>query len=219
MKNNYELCIFDFDGTLADTGPGLVYAIQQFAKSKGLAHYSDKQILNSLGKGIDNLIFTLFPLKQLSDHQKHQYIQEFIEIYTAHQLNNLVLFPEVRETLNQLIASNYKIAIVSNKPEEMLLEEARYLGINELPWINIAGVDTYVECKPSGLPLEEIMKLANVDPSKTVMIGDSDADCLSARNANCDFIGCSFGLGSQYLIENYPSETLIDEFHQLKELL
>jgi phosphoglycolate phosphatase len=214
MKN-YSLYIFDFDGTLADSGLGIAYSIQAFSKQKGLPIYTERQILDAVGHGVDELLDKLYPTNNFNDEQRYDFIEEFIEVYRQNQKQKTFLYSGAEELLRNLVKNNKKIAIVSNKPEDLLIDVVKSLGLDELPWIKIAGAETFSEPKPSAVPLEEVMKLANESPENTVMVGDSDADYLAAVNAKSDFLGCSFGIGSQYLATHYPEIKII---HSITEV-
>lgn len=217
MKDHYNLYIFDFDGTLADSGLGIAHAIQQFSKQKGLPIYTERQILDAVGHGVDQLLSTLFPMEEFDTRKKFEFIEEFIEVYRVNQKEKTFLYPEVEQILNEIVDSGSKIAIVSNKPEDLLSDVIESLGLNSLPWVKIAGAETYAKPKPDGLPLVEVMKLAGVEASNTVMVGDSDADCLAAKNAGSDFLGCTFGIGSKDLINRFPNEALMNEFREIRK--
>ncbi len=216
MKNSYKLYIFDFDGTLADSGLGIARAIQEFSTLKGLPQYTERQILDAVGHGVDELLGALFPMKKMDDNQKFKFIEEFIEVYRVNQRHQTFLYSEVESILKEIVRKGSKIAIVSNKPEDLLLDVTKSLGLDTLPWIKIAGANTYTKCKPDGFPLLEVMKIATISAEDTLMVGDSDADLLAALNANCDFLGCAFGIGSQDLAEKYPKQTLMDEFKEIR---
>ena len=217
MKENYKLYIFDFDGTLADSGIGIAHSIQQFSKQKGLPIYTQRQILDAVGHGVDQLLSTLFPMEKFDRQKKFQFIEEFIDVYRLNQKEKTFLYPEVEKILHQIIDSGGKIAIVSNKPEDLLIDVIESLGLDSLPWVKIAGAQTYARPKPDGLPLLEVMKLAGVDAHNTVMVGDSDADLLAAKDANCDFLGCTFGIGSKDLVTAYPNAILMNEFREIRK--
>lgn len=215
MRSDIELYIFDFDGTLADSGLGIAYSIQTFSKQKGLPIYTPRQILDAVGHGVDQLIDKLYPTHDFTEKQRDDFIEEFIEVYRNNQREKTFLYPGVEDILTDLVSHNKKIAIVSNKPEDLLIDVVSSLKLDRLPWIKIAGAETFAEPKPSALPLNQVMKLANTPPHQTLMVGDSDADYLAACNANCHFIGCSFGIGSKYLAQAYPEAKIVHHFEDV----
>lgn len=217
MKPKMELFIFDFDGTLADSGLGIAHSVQVFSKQKGLPVYTERQILNAVGHGVDELIDKLYPTNHFTAQQRLDFIDEFIDIYRENQRQKTFLFKGVEDLLYNLTKQNKKIAIVSNKPENLLIDVVTALELDQLPWITIAGAETFAEPKPSALPLQEVMKMAGISAQNTVMVGDSDADYLASTNANCHFIGCSFGIGSKQLAQNYPDAHIIHEIKEIEE--
>ncbi len=219
MNKNYDLYIFDFDGTLADSGTGIAHTAQHFSQLKGLPQYSEREILNAVGHGVEDLLDALYSIHQMPPRDKINFINEFITIYRQKQREQTFLYPEVENILEILQRKNKKMAIISNKPDDLLVDVVNQLNLNRFPWIKVAGAQSFALPKPDGLPLQKVMELAEVDANQTVMIGDSCADFLAAQNAHTDFIGCLFGIGSKELQETYPQVTLINEFSALKNYI
>jgi phosphoglycolate phosphatase len=217
--NRYKLVIFDFDGTLADSGLGIAHAVNEFARQRNLPIHSTETILNAVGHGVEELMNNLFKTKQLSTREQFVFIEDFIKVYQQVQTQKTFLYPQVPEILHELHQAGTKLAIVSNKPEKLLLEVIASLNLDKLNWIKIAGAETFAQPKPSAIPLQEVMQMANTEQQQTVMVGDSIADCQAAHNAKIDFIGCLFGIGSTDLMRSYPHEKYIHQFKEIKELL
>ena len=213
--SKFRLIIFDFDGTLADSAQGIVRAMNGTLESFALEKLPSAEIINAVGHGMPELINRLVK-NNLSSAQILAFRQLFKENYLREQRHHTFLYPLVRETLSTIVQQlQLKIAIVSNKPSEVLQEIVAILQLDLFPWVKVAGADSFAQQKPDPLPIFEVMKMAQVKAHQTLMVGDGLPDLYAARNAQIDFLGVSFGLTELAKLQHHGAASYIDHFEQL----
>ena len=210
-----ELVIFDFDGTLADSGQAICQALNGVREGRGLEPFTDQHIIQAVGNGVAALIKTLMP--ELTDFEDFK--DEFIFHYKEKQAVNTELYPGMWELLEEIVKRGKKLAIVSNKPHELLEEVVEYLGLNEFSWVGVYGAEAFAEKKPHPMPLVKVMEQANVQPSQTIMIGDALADWRAAQGAETEYVGVSYGFTKKEVLEKDGATPIVDSVSDLKDHL
>ena len=182
--------IFDLDGTIADTicdlGDAVNYGLQQL----GCPAHSYEAYKQMVGNGAKKLCERALP------EDKKDKVQElhklFKEYYSGHYLDKTKLYDGMKETVEKLQNSGVILAVATNKPEDV----ARKIIWELLPHINfvkiLGGVD-YRPTKPDSAILIEIFAALPDEENTVYMIGDSNVDVQTAKNAGISCIGCAWG--------------------------
>lgn len=208
--------VFDLDGTLIDSAPDIIVAVNRTLKNHGKRTLSDEVIISHIGEGLKKLIADLFMEDNLEPSQIVELEMEFLSIYESEMFNKTQVFPGVESFLQ-----NYKgpMGIITNKNERPAKALLKHLGLDRFPWVNVFGADTLEERKPSPLPLQTMMKLAGHTPQSTIMIGDGIPDVLSALRAGVPSIAIGFGYTSTELLQKYEPRGVLSHYHELPQLL
>lgn len=210
------LLVFDLDGTLIDSAPDIITAVNRTLANHSKPILSDATIISHIGEGIKKLIADLFKNDNLDPGDIIGLEMEFLRTYEEEMLNKTRIYPGVENFLSQYQGP---IAIITNKNEEPAKAIINHLGLNRFPWVNIFGADTLEERKPSPLPLRTMMKLAGRLPSNTLMIGDGTPDMLSAQRAGVGSIAIGFGYTAPHILEKYEPLAVLDHYQDLSALL
>jgi phosphoglycolate phosphatase len=125
----------------------------------------------------------------------HRALKLFLDFNKQHIADKTRLYPGIAETLHELNARGTKMAVISNKNEDLSSLILQKLGIHDL-FESICGGDTYPERKPSPLPLLYEADKLGIAPYECVMAGDSINDILAGQQANIASIACRWGYGS-----------------------
>lgn len=210
------LLVFDLDGTLIDSAPDIIVAVNRTLQNHGKRTLSDEVIISHIGEGLKKLIADLFLEDNLEPAQIIELEMEFLRIYESEMFNKTQIFPGVENFLH-----NYQgpMAIITNKNEGPAKALLAHLKLDRFPWVNVFGADTLEERKPSPLPLQTMMKLAGHTPESTYMIGDGIPDVLSALRAGVPSIAIGFGYTSIPLLEKYEPRGVLNHYHELPHLL
>jgi HAD superfamily hydrolase (TIGR01509 family) len=123
-------------------------------------------------------------------------VVQFLDYNREHIADKSCLYPGMRETLNDLAERSIKMAVITNKTAELSSLLLHALGIHDL-FDTISGCDTYLERKPSPLPLLKVAEYLGVATSQCVMVGDSINDIQAAQQAGIASIGCTWGFGGR----------------------
>lgn len=210
------LLIFDLDGTLIDSAPDIVVAVNRTLLSHGKLSLKDDVIISHIGEGLKKLIADIFIEENLSPAQLIELEMEFLGIYEEEMLRRTTVFPGVE---NFLKAYNGPMGIVTNKnvlPAKTILE---HLGLHKYSWVEVFGADSLEERKPSPLPLRTMMKLAQRNERSSFMIGDGVPDVLSALRAGVRSIAIGFGYTSVTLLKQHDPVAILRHYEDLAQIL
>ncbi|MBN2754404.1 MAG: HAD-IIIA family hydrolase [Candidatus Goldbacteria bacterium] len=214
---NFKLMIFDFDGTLVESAPGILATANAMAEHYGMKKFTMEQVHSAVGTGLDDFIEDLFPdvLKKVS---MDKMIKQYRNLYNLNYKKGLIMFKGVRETLKELKAKGVKLAIVSNKLSHYIK------GINEELCIDsyfdiILGSESVRKRKPHPYPLNLLMKKFKIDKSETLMIGDSQFDIEAGKRAGCFTFFLTYGYADNSLVDKMKPDFKSKNFMDIIKLL
>src|SRR6266850_1323757 len=186
--------VFDLDGTLVDTAPDLIAALNFVLDREGLPAVPIKSARNMIGAGARKLIERGLELdgREASFADITRLTSDFIDHYAAHIADESRPFEGLEGALDDLSARDYRFAVCTNKLEwlsKLLLDQ---LGLSSR-FSAICGADTFGVSKPDPAILQQTVARAGGQLSSTVMVGDAGTDIGVARRANVPVIGVDFG--------------------------
>ena len=208
--DSLRLLVFDLDGTLIDSRQDLCNSVTATLGHFGMRHLPDATIAGFIGDGAAMLIRRALavPGEVLpgNDPEDEGFFEEafryFLTWYRAHKLDFTYVYPGVLESLEVLRTlpdgSPRPMAVLTNKPVRPARAICEALGLAPY-FFSIYGGDTFPTKKPDPLGLATLMAETGAAPEETAMIGDSDVDIRTARNAGAWAVGCSFGLAPESL--------------------
>ncbi|XGC81201.1 HAD family hydrolase [Bdellovibrio bacteriovorus] len=210
------LLVFDLDGTLIDSAPDIIVAVNRTLQNHGKRTLKDEVIISHIGEGLKKLIADLFLEDDLDPDTIIELEMEFLRLYEEEMLNRTQIFPGVENFLK-----NYggPMGIITNKNERPAKRILNHLGLDKYPWVQVYGADTLEERKPSPLPLRTMMKLAGHTPQNTFMIGDGIPDVLSALNAGVPSIAIGFGYTATHLLQKHQPKGVLNHYDDLGSLV
>ncbi|MDG0817145.1 HAD family hydrolase [Bdellovibrio svalbardensis] len=214
--NQHPLLVFDLDGTLIDSAPDIITAVNRTLTDNGKPAQSDAEIIAHIGEGLKKLIADLFKADNLEAQRINELELEFLHNYHAEMLNKTRIFPGVEEFLGSYPGP---IAIITNKNEAPAKKIVEHLKLHRFPWVNIFGADTLEERKPSPLPLRTMMKLAGHGTHNTIMIGDGIPDMVSAQNAGVPSIAIDFGYTAPAILKKYEPRGILKHYNELHKMV
>lgn len=209
-----RLLIFDLDGTLIDSKLDLALAVNAARNHLALGPLPHEQIYGYVGDGAPMLIRRSLG-QGASEQESEKALQFFLHYYRVHMLDNTTAYPGVREGLARL--EDRTLAVLTNKPVVFSREILAGLGL--LPLFRfVYGGNSFEKKKPDPLGVEVILRQVGVGPRQVMMVGDSEIDVLTGRNAGTWTCGVTYGLGSQALRED-PPDLLVESLVELAERL
>ena len=208
-----DLMIFDFDGTIADTGVDLVSSINHTLTAMRLDPRSSEEILSFVGDGVKKLIE-----KSLGENYK-ECLEEAMSIFSGHYEKHLmdqtVLCPHIEDVLKYF---NHKMKVIlTNKRYHLTLAIAHALRIDRY-FMEIVGADSTPFQKPDQRVVEYLLTKYNADPQKTVIIGDGVNDIAVAKNAG--ILSCAYlnGLGNQRTLLRMEADFYCENLMEINSL-
>jgi len=215
-----KLLVFDLDGTLVDSCKDLCNSINGMLRHFDRHPLPDSVIASYIGDGASMLVRRA--LGDPDDNAMHgQALTYFLDYYREHLLDNTYVYPGVLESLEALKTAPdgmpRAMAVLTNKPVRPSQVICDALGLSPY-FFQIYGGNSFSTKKPDPQALITLMREANVTPAETLMIGDSNVDVLTARNADAWVLGCRFGL-SPHTLEIDPPDCMVDTAHEWAQAL
>ncbi|AUY33068.1 HAD family hydrolase [Pseudomonas soli] len=215
MNKSYDLLIFDWDGTLADSIGRIVEAMNVAAGRAGEAASSDEAIKGIIGLALGEAIATLYP--HLEPPQVETFRQHYADVYMALDQQPSPLFDGVVESLAAFRAEGYRLAVATGKARRGLDRVLKANGWERYFDITRAADET--RGKPHPLMLEEILAHCQVEPGRALMVGDSAFDLQMASNAGMHSVAVGYGAMSLQALAEFGPQVCIEHFSQLREWL
>ena len=207
--------VFDLDGTLVDSAPDLVDALNAILARDGIAPLPLERARKFVGRGGRILIRLGYEAQgmQVSDARIEDLFPAYLAQYEEHLADRTLPFPGVIDALDRLAASGHVLAVCTNKyekPARMLLGA---LGLTAR-FAAIVGADTFPVSKPNGAVLHRTIERAGGDPKRAILVGDTATDVWTARNAGLPVICVDFGYAPEPMAELRP-DRVISHFDEL----
>ena len=215
MHPDYQLLIFDWDGTLADSIGRIVVAMHHAAESGGFEARDDAAIKGIIGLALPEAIRTLYPLIEADELLAFR--ERYAEKYMAMDAEPSPLFPGVRAALERFRAQGYRLAVATGKARRGLDRVLKAHGWEAFFDITRAADET--KSKPHPLMIEEILAHCGVEARHALMVGDSTFDLQMARNAGVGSVAVGYGAIPLPALLAYEPCLAIDEFSELSAWL
>ncbi|MDP9089613.1 MAG: phosphoglycolate phosphatase [Pseudomonadota bacterium] len=182
--------LFDLDGTLLDTAPDMVAALNVLRQERSLAPLPYETVRSAVSHGSARVVKVGFP--DIDAETSLTLQQRFLEIYRGALSRETHLFPGMETVLKELSLWRLKVGIVTNKPGWLTTPLLQELGLLELFSCVVSG-DTVAERKPHPLPLLHAAGLADVRPGECVYVGDAERDVQAAHAAAMPALVANYG--------------------------
>ena len=187
-RKQFDLIVFDWDGTLMDSTATIVRCIQAAARDLGLPVPRDDKAAHVIGLGLHEAMQAGLP-----DIDPTWY-PRMVERYRYHFLSRdheLVLFPGVRDMLQELSQEGYFLAVATGKSRVGLNRAMNDVKVLSLFDATRCADETF--SKPHPAMLQELTRELGQDMRRTVMIGDTSHDLLMANNAGAAGVAVQYG--------------------------
>lgn len=208
-----KFIVFDADGTLLDTLPGITKALNTTLEELNLAYvYSEEQVKTFIGGGVKRLLslglkreYKEYELSlMLKNYKKYQYISK--------------PFSNVVEILLYLKEKGVKLFVYSNKPHDLLIDVIK-MNFPENLFVDVQGDNFVYKRKPDPEYLLLLFTKYNLNPKDGFYMGDSEYDYLTSKNSNLKSIIYTKGFGDYEKIEKLKPDFMINDFQKLKEII
>lgn len=207
--------VFDLDGTLVDTAPDLIAALNAVFAREGLPAIDYAAARNMIGGGARRMIESglKFEGRSHSADDLDRMLAGFIAHYSDHIADRSQVFPGLDAALDELAARDCQLAVCTNKLEPLSRQLLDALDLTRR-FAAICGPDTFGVQKPDPEVLHRTIRAAGGAPGRAVMIGDSGTDIATARAAAVPVVAVDFGY-SEAPIATLGPDRLISHFDEL----
>jgi len=205
--------VFDLDGTLIDSKMDLVHSVNAMLRETKRPEQAVELVASYIGHGAPHLIASVLG-RASSEVQRRESLEIFLGHYKKQMLNLTLPYAGVFEGLRALNGS--AMAVLTNKPIKMTKGILEGLQLAQF-FRAVYGGDSFKTKKPDPSGALDILKELGVPPAQAAMVGDSDVDIQTARNAGMLAVGVTYGFG-QHNATLCPADLYVDSLMELEPL-
>jgi phosphoglycolate phosphatase len=206
--------IFDLDGTLIDSKQDLIHSVNAMLRELGRKELAEETISGYIGHGAPKLVTRALG-EACTEEERQRALQFFLSYYELHKMDTTCTYPGVAETLEKL--SSMPMAVLTNKPVRISVRILDAMGLSKY-FRAIYGGNSFETKKPDPLGARTILSELGVEPQETLLVGDSEVDVQTARNAGTVAAAVNYGFGVHDR-GAYPADIYLERFSDLATLL
>ena len=206
--------IFDLDGTLIDSKLDLILSVNAMLGQMGREELHEDIISGYIGRGAPTLVAKALGTGATPEECERG-LKYFLTYYEAHKMDNTCLYPGVADALDRV--AHLPMAILTNKPVRVSVRILEALGLAE-KFRAVYGGNSFETKKPDPQGANAILRELNAAPGEAMLIGDSEVDVQTARNAGTFAAIVNYGFGA-YDRAAYPADVYLDRLADLAPLL
>jgi phosphoglycolate phosphatase len=209
-----QALLFDLDGTLIDSKRDLVQSVNATLRELGRAELPEDLVASYVGSGAPVLINRALGAAASADEQQSA-LNFFLAHYDEHKLDFTREYPGVRLALDKL--RDVSMAVLTNKPVNISVRILQGLRLAEF-FRAIYGGNSFATKKPDPLGAHRILKELGIPAAESALVGDSEVDVQTARNAGMISAIVNFGFGTHDR-ETYPADIYLNRMEELVPLV
>jgi len=208
--------IFDLDGTLIDSQRDLIHSVNAMLREMRRQQLPEPTISGYIGHGAPQLVARALG-GNASEEEHQRALKFFLGYYEDHKMDTTCPYPGVAETLAQLQRKGLPMAILTNKPARISVRILNALGLAGY-FRAIYGGNSFETKKPDPLGANTILGELGATPQSAMVIGDSEVDIQTARNAGTQAAAVNYGFGVHDRAL-YPADVYLDSITDLVPLV
>lgn len=189
----YKNVFFDLDGTITDSGEGILNSVEYALKKLGITNYERSELYGFIGPP---LMVSFGEFFGLSEEKCKEGVRLYREYYSKKGIYENRLYDGIIPLLEKLKSAGINIVLATSKPHEFAEEILRYFGIARY-FDHIAAAEMNGKRNEKSEIIAYALEISSAEKSKTVMVGDRRFDVLGAKAAGIASIGVLYGFGTE----------------------
>jgi len=206
--------IFDLDGTLIDSKQDLIHSVNAMLLEMGRGQLAEETIAGYIGHGAPQLVAQALG-EGAGGEESQRALKFFLGYYEEHKMDTTCAYPGVAETLERL--ASMPMAVLTNKPVRISVRILDSLGLSKY-FKAVYGGNSFETKKPDPLGANVILREFGVAADAALVIGDSEVDVQTARNAGTLAAAVNYGFGTHDRAA-YPADIYLEQISELVSLL
>lgn len=209
--------IFDLDGTLVHSLPGLAGSLNRVLENNGLSTHSESTVRTFIGNGIYKLVERAVP-ENFDKEEINVLAAQMSTDYAATWKQGTTPYPGITETLKSLIDQKTGIAVFSNKPHVFCQEMTDFL-FPGITFSSVIGQRDGIPTKPDPTGAHEVAETLSIPPAEIAFLGDSTIDLVTAHNSDMISIAATWGYHDAPALKAENPAYQIDSIEQLLPII
>src|ERR1700675_2605320 len=206
--------IFDLDGTLIDSKQDLIRSVNAMLRELGRGELAEETISGYIGHGAPQLVARALG-DESTERDRQRALQFFLSYYELHKMDSTCAYPGVRETLEKL--ASMPMAVLTNKPVRISVRILDAMGLSKY-FRAIYGGNSFETKKPDPLGARTILRELGAEPREVLLVGDSEVDVQTARNAGTLAAAVNYGFGVHDR-RAHPADIYLERFGDLANFM
>jgi len=216
MSPRYDLALFDLDGTLTNSEPGILSGHREAFRHVGWPVPGPEVLRKFIGPPFGNIMAELFP--DMPRETTEELIRYYREYYNRRGAFENSVYPGINALLEDLRRAGVKLAVATSKPATPTKRVLDYFGLSpRFDYVSAESDTDYGGGKE--FLIRPALEHFGIPASRAVMIGDTKYDAAGARKAGTHFIGALYGFGTREEMEREGAENFVETVEDLRKFL
>ena len=215
--HSIQLVIFDLDGTLIDSRLDLVHSVNAALRHIDRPELPDEVIASYVGDGAPILIQRALGAEAADQALVGKGLEFFLSYYREHKLDHTTVYPGIAQALAGIQPSSNgtprRLAVLTNKPVKASRAIVEGLGLGQF-FSQVYGGNSFATKKPDPQGARQLLQESNLTPERAAIVGDSQVDVRTGRNAGLGTVGVTYGF-APHTLENESPDVLVDSAQEL----
>ena len=202
----YRAVFFDLDGTINDSGPGIMNSARIALEKMGCPPLPEETLRRFVGP---SLSYSFQTFAGMTEEEAERAVTLYREYYNGGEIYNLTIYEGMRELLEVLTDSGILCAVVTTKPQAIAERVLEHFGLRGF-FACIAGPDPKDGSNQKSVLIRRALRETGLQKEDVVMVGDTRFDIIGACEAGCDSIGVTYGYGTEEELRENGASWLAD---------
>ena len=212
---DYEYILFDMDGTLNESGKGIIHCFQETLRRIGLPEKEDRELIFTVGPPLSDSFAKL----GVADKDIEKTIKIYREYYVRDGMFMSEPYKGVREMLAELKSAGKKLLVATSKNEPMTVEILKHYNLDSFfEFVAAATLDS-TRITKSDVITYALQNISEKNKDKIIMVGDRENDIAGAECNGIDSVGVLYGYGSKKELEEAGATYIAETPEKVTELL